>query len=1324
MAANNETRILKNNSVEELRQKTNEVSLNLGDNDLLDSRIGDKVYSYTASAGQTLFDDARFEFKPEESVDNTAGYIILTGSPTIPSGFIAGASLTQSGGYSATIVSASSTKILVRNSSGTLNTGSNLVVGSDTIAHANVVRIVTESYPKGLLKVTKGGTELPQSITDPAGFHIPNYRLRVVLTGSPTLPASFTEGATLTQSGGFSGVLLSATSSQLLFKTLTGTFSDTQNLGAPHTDNSNRIVASNISSNTQRDAAFGSAIELNTPASNSDAIVIKSTNLVDAITELQDDIGNIENLNTNNDTDVVLSINELELGLRGTSNNLVSQDLSGMTANNVVSAILEHESDIGNVLLLDDDSGYSATDLSAAIVELQAHLGTKANLTTSAKGDLVLAINEVDANADASFKLTSGSTQTINSDTNFTTGKTFTFPSGSTLDIRQGALLTGSGAGELLYDTAFLTLTPNDSSITVNTGMGLEIRRPGSGTDVRLQFNESVVSSKPDRAWQLQGLNTSAASNTADIVTFYNAQDLIANNAESGINVTWDSSNQNFDFNVDDPTLTFTSSNFRTSGNFGQATITDLGDTTFALTADKLDLGDNEKVLLGASDDLQIYHNASDSYIDELGTGSLLVRSNGLGIKLIVQQGGTYYDAVQATALGVDLRYQGNAKLVTNAGGVLVTGELESTTLDVNGAADISGNTVIGGTLQVNGNVTLGNQVSDTVTITGDLIVQGDETKLNTSTLEVEDTLVLMGTAGSEPTTGGFGLETRLFTGTNVHADAASNVTGSHSIVYNFATDRWEADGSLILSNATAGAPNIEENGTNKGDLSPDNSLSFNDGTGINSSVVLNGGASGDYDVKFDLQTATSTELGGIKIGFTEDGKDYPVELSSGKAYVNVPWTDTVYSLPVAGSSALGGIKTGYTTSVSQRKYALALDNDNEAFVNVPWSDTVYSLPLATNTTRGGVELFSNVDQTVGANTVTATTGRTYGIQLNSDDQMVVNVPWSDTNTTYANASASPTLIGTAGLMSGSDKIKLDGISSSANNYSFIIGRAGNVNGTQTSPSSGNKTVTNGQTVLFTGSSGIAINRQGFAIIITNTAPDTGTPAILSGGTDGHTPTLNSNITAAEVRAAIGAGTSSLAIGGTASTAMAGNTSIPQGTVTGVTPGTGIDVTASSTSPTVNIESDLRGDVSYIGYDGNNYIHMGGADNIYFYFDGLQDFRFMDGGTMHANGNVIAYSTSISSDERLKENIEVIDGALQIVSKLDGVTFDWKKDGKQSAGLIAQNVEKVFPRAVEEVEGLNNEDSYKTVDYNQIIGLLVESVKELKAEIEELKKHK
>lgn len=64
-----------------------------------------------------------------------------------------------------------------------------------------------------------------------------------------------------------------------------------------------------------------------------------------------------------------------------------------------------------------------------------------------------------------------------------------------------------------------------------------------------------------------------------------------------------------------------------------------------------------------------------------------------------------------------------------------------------------------------------------------------------------------------------------------------------------------------------------------------------------------------------------------------------------------------------------------------------------------------YVLPEATATSKGGIELFSNTDQTVAANAVSATAGRTYGLQLNSDGQAVVNVPWSNTNTNRSDAS-------------------------------------------------------------------------------------------------------------------------------------------------------------------------------------------------------------------------------------------------------------------------------------------------------------------------------
>ena len=120
--ANKETRIIKANTLEELRQKSNEISLNLGDNEQLNVSISDKTYNYNSvAAGSVLFTGAdsnsktqRFEIKTEETLDNTAGYIILTGSPSI-SGFTAGGTLTQSGGFTSTIVSVSTDKILIKN---------------------------------------------------------------------------------------------------------------------------------------------------------------------------------------------------------------------------------------------------------------------------------------------------------------------------------------------------------------------------------------------------------------------------------------------------------------------------------------------------------------------------------------------------------------------------------------------------------------------------------------------------------------------------------------------------------------------------------------------------------------------------------------------------------------------------------------------------------------------------------------------------------------------------------------------------------------------------------------------------------------------------------------------------------------------------------------------------------------------------------------------------------------------------------------------------------------------------------------------------------
>ena len=109
---------------------------------------------------------------------------------------------------------------------------------------------------------------------------------------------------------------------------------------------------------------------------------------------------------------------------------------------------------------------------------------------------------------------------------------------------------------------------------------------------------------------------------------------------------------------------------------------------------------------------------------------------------------------------------------------------------------------------------------------------------------------------------------------------------------------------------------------------------------------------------------------------------------------------------------------------------------------------------------------------------------------------------------------------------------------------------------------------------------------------------------------------------------------------------------------------------------------------------------------------------------LHVDGDVIAYSTTVS-DERLKDNITTIDNALDKVCELRGVEYDWNassRAGQHDMGVIAQEVEKVFPFIVREKEmPLVDGNTYKTVDYEKLVGVLIEAVKELKTEIEILK---
>jgi len=133
----------------------------------------------------------------------------------------------------------------------------------------------------------------------------------------------------------------------------------------------------------------------------------------------------------------------------------------------------------------------------------------------------------------------------------------------------------------------------------------------------------------------------------------------------------------------------------------------------------------------------------------------------------------------------------------------------------------------------------------------------------------------------------------------------------------------------------------------------------------------------------------------------------------------------------------------------------------------------------------------------------------------------------------------------------------------------------------------------------------------------------------------------------------------------------------------------------------------------FIGWTTNNYMDI--------FVNGSNEFRFEADGDFHADGDVIAQSTTTASDIRLKENIQVVPNALDKVEALNGVTFDWKRDGTPSAGVIAQEVQCVLPEAVKEVTPLKGGDSHLSVNYHALTSILIEAIKELKAEVEQLK---
>lgn len=163
------------------------------------------------------------------------------------------------------------------------------------------------------------------------------------------------------------------------------------------------------------------------------------------------------------------------------------------------------------------------------------------------------------------------------------------------------------------------------------------------------------------------------------------------------------------------------------------------------------------------------------------------------------------------------------------------------------------------------------------------------------------------------------------------------------------------------------------------------------------------------------IPAADSNNIGGIKTGYTQSGKNYPVSLDENKkAYVNVPWTDTNTTYEVmTGATATANGKAGLVPMPAAGKQGQYLRGDGQ-WLTPP--NNTYS--QATADKLGLVKIGYTAN------------GKNYPVLLDANGKMYVAVPW--TNTTYSVVTTSAN-----GLMSKEDKTKLNGIAENANNYSL-----------------------------------------------------------------------------------------------------------------------------------------------------------------------------------------------------------------------------------------------------------------------------------------------
>jgi len=186
----------------------------------------------------------------------------------------------------------------------------------------------------------------------------------------------------------------------------------------------------------------------------------------------------------------------------------------------------------------------------------------------------------------------------------------------------------------------------------------------------------------------------------------------------------------------------------------------------------------------------------------------------------------------------------------------------------------------------------------------------------------------------------------------------------------------------------------------------------------------------------------------------------------------------------------------------------------------------------------------------------------------------------------------------------------------------------------------------------------------------------------------------------------------------------AGTTTLGTTTINGNMSATGYVVGGTSSFPLYVLNSTRTANYAtafalYQGLNGDTVVNCAAGQQVQFKVNNVFRGEINSAGNLSVVGDVTAYS-----DAKLKENVRPIADATDLVGRLRGVQFDWKRDGRPGIGLIAQEVRDVVPEVVHARHDDEDDDVTLSIAYGNLVAVLVEAVKELSARVDQLEAHR